>query len=57
MNRLTRDGTAKPVSSRDQILRHERGQKHVHFPCSESFNDWGRGGDVTNLSLFREGTA
>ena len=25
MSRLTRDGTAEPVS-RDQILRHERGQ-------------------------------
>ena len=33
MSMLTRDGTAKPVS-RDQILRHERGQGHIHFPCS-----------------------
>ena len=33
MNRLTRDGTAEPVS-RDQILRHARGQGNVHFPCS-----------------------
>ena len=31
--RLTRDGTAEPVS-RDQILRRERGQGNVHFPCS-----------------------
>ena len=33
MSRLTRDGTAKPVS-RDQILRRERGQGNIHFPCS-----------------------
>ena len=30
-SRLTRDGTAEPVS-RDQILRHERGQGNIHFP-------------------------
>ena len=33
MSRLTRDGTAEPVS-RDQILRRERGQGNIHFPCS-----------------------
>ena len=33
MNRLTRDGTAELVS-RDQILRHARGQGNIHFPCS-----------------------
>ena len=33
MSRLTRDGTAEPVS-RDQILRRERGQGNTHFPCS-----------------------
>ncbi|CAN0459801.1 unnamed protein product [Ascophyllum nodosum] len=33
MSRLTRDGTAVPVS-RDQILRHERGQGNINFPCS-----------------------
>ena len=33
MSRLTRDGTTEPVS-RDQILRHERGQGNIHFPCS-----------------------
>ena len=33
MSRLTRDGTAEPVS-RDQILRHVRGQGNIHFPCS-----------------------
>ena len=33
MSRLTRDGTAEPIS-RDQILRHARGQGNIHFPCS-----------------------
>ena len=33
MSRLTRDGTAEPVSL-DQILRHVRGQGNIHFPCS-----------------------
>ena len=33
MSRLTRDGTAEPVS-RDQILRRERGQGNIVFPCS-----------------------
>ncbi|CAM9567744.1 unnamed protein product [Ascophyllum nodosum] len=33
MSRLTRDGTAEPVS-RDQILRHERGQGNISSPCS-----------------------
>ena len=33
MSRLTRNGTAELVS-RDQILRHERGQGNIHFPCS-----------------------
>ena len=33
MSRLTRDGTAEPVS-RDQILRHERGQGNINFLCS-----------------------
>ena len=31
MSRLTRDGTAEPVS-RDQILRHARGQGNIIFP-------------------------
>ena len=40
MSRLTRDGTAKPVS-RDQILRHERGQGNIRFPCSaDHVQDW-----------------
>ena len=40
MSRLTRDGTAVPVS-RDQILRRERGQGNIHFPCSTGHEqDW-----------------
>ena len=40
MSRLTRDGTAESVS-RDQILRHARGQGNVHFPCSADHEqDW-----------------
>ena len=33
MSRLTRDGTAEPVL-RDQILRRERVQGNIYFPCS-----------------------
>ena len=40
MNRLTRDATAEPIS-RDQILRHVRGQGNIHFPCSADHEqDW-----------------
>ena len=40
MNRLTRDGTAEPVS-RDQIIKHIRGQGNIHFPCSADHEqDW-----------------
>ena len=40
MSRLTRDGTAEPVS-RDQILKHARGQGSIHFPCSADHEqDW-----------------
>ena len=40
MSRLTRDGTAEPVS-RDQILRHARGRGNIHFPCSADHEqDW-----------------
>ena len=40
MSRLTRDGTAESVS-RDQILRHARGQGNIHFPCSADHEqDW-----------------
>ena len=40
MSRLTWDGTAEPVS-RDQILRRERGQGNIGFPCSaDHVQDW-----------------
>ena len=40
MSRLTRDGTAEPVS-RDQILRHVWGQEIIHFSCSAHHEqDW-----------------
>ena len=40
MSRLTWDGTAEPVS-RDQILRHARGQRNIIFPCSANHEqDW-----------------
>ena len=40
MSRLTRGGTAKPVS-RDQNLRHARGQGNINFPCSADHEqDW-----------------
>ena len=40
MSRLTRDGTAGPVS-REQILRHVRGQGNINFPCSADHEqDW-----------------
>ena len=39
-HQMTRDGTAEPVS-RDQILRHERGQGNIHFSCSADHEqDW-----------------
>ena len=40
LSRLTREGTAEPVS-RDQILRHARGQGNIDFPCSADHErDW-----------------
>ena len=41
MSKLTRDGTAEPVS-RNQILWRERGQRIIHFPCSAADHeqDW-----------------
>ena len=40
MSRLTRDRTAEPVS-REQILRHERGQGNIHLSCSaDHVQDW-----------------
>ena len=41
MSRLTRDGTAEPVVSRDQVLRRAREQGNIHFPCSADHEqDW-----------------
>ena len=40
ISKLTRDRTAEPVS-RDQILRHVRGQENIHFLCSADHEqDW-----------------
>ena len=40
MSRLIRDGTAGLVS-RNQILRHVRGQGNIHFPYSSDHEqDW-----------------
>ena len=42
ISRLTRDGTAEPVTrARDQIIRRERRQRNIHFPCSADHEqDW-----------------
>ena len=41
MSRLMQDGTAEEPVSRDQILRHVRGQGIIHFPCSSDHEqDW-----------------
>ena len=40
MSRADAGRTAEPVS-RDQILRRERGQGNIHFPCSADYEqDW-----------------
>ena len=40
MSRLTRDGTAEPVS-RDQILRRKHGRGNIHSPSSaDHVQDW-----------------
>ena len=40
MSRLMWDGTAESIS-RDQILRHARGQGNIIFPCSADHEqDW-----------------
>ena len=40
MSRLARDGSAEPVS-REQILRHVRGQKYFHFSfLADHEKDW-----------------
>ena len=38
MINLTRDGTAEPVL-RDQMLRRERGQRKIQFPCSAAHHE------------------
>ena len=45
MSRLTREGTAEPVS-RDQILRHARGQGNIIFPVQLTTS---RIGNLTRL--------
>ena len=45
MSRLTQDGTAEPVS-RDQILRHARGQENIIFPAQLTTS---RIGNLTRL--------
>ena len=45
MSRLTRDGTAEPVS-RDEILRHARGQGNIIFPVQLTTS---RIGNLTRL--------
>ena len=45
MSRLTRDGTDEPVS-RDQILRHARGQGNIIFPVQLTTS---RIGNLTRL--------
>ena len=45
MSRLTRDGTAEPIS-RDQILRHARGQGDLIFPVQLTTS---RIGNLTRL--------
>ena len=45
LSRLTRDGTAEPVS-RDQILRHARGQGNIIFPVQLTTS---RIGNLTRL--------
>ena len=52
MSRLTRDGTAEPVS-RDQILRRERGQRNINFlPCSADHEQDGQPYPVDPYSCY-----
>ena len=46
MSRLTRDGTADEPVSRDQILRHARGQGNIIFPVQLTTS---RIGNLTRL--------
>ena len=52
MSRLTRDGTAEPVS-RDQILRHERGQGNIIFSCSADHEQDRQSYPVDPYSCYR----
>ena len=41
LSRQTRGGTAEPVSREDYIIRRERGNGNVYFPCSADHEqDW-----------------
>ena len=51
MSRLTRDGTAEPVS-RDQILRRGSGQGNIKFPCSADHVQDGQPYPVDPYSLL-----
>ena len=51
MNRLTRDGTAEPVS-RDQILRRERGPGNINFPCSSDLEQDGQPYPIDPYSCY-----
>ena len=40
-SRLTRDGTAEPVSHEQILRREQRGQGNIYFPCSADHEqDW-----------------
>ena len=57
MRRLTRDGTAEPVSRGDQILRRERGQGINHFPCSADHEqDWQPTRLILTLAIYGDPT-
>ena len=47
--KLTRDRTAEVVL-RDQILRRERGQVNINFPCSADHEELGRD-DYTQYNI------
>ena len=51
MSRLTRDGTAEPVS-RDQILRHARGQGNIIFPVQLTTSRIGNRTRVIHTLLY-----
>ena len=51
MSRLTRDGTAEPVS-RDQILRHARGQGKIIFPVQLTTSRIGNPTRLTHTLLY-----